>query len=95
MVIVTLTKTQEDGRMAIERSHGPLRQLQEDIHNLTRSLHRLREEVQVLQGRVNPPYGGPGNPWGANPNSPYTLTGGAGQPTVSITAPSTKGLFDV
>lgn len=56
LTIVALTSTQEDGRMAIEQSHGPLRQMQQDINNLSRSLHRLREEVHIMQNKMSTPY---------------------------------------
>ena len=76
LVIVTLTKTQEDGRMAIERSHGPLRQMQQDISDLNRRIGRISEDIYELKNKqVSNPYST--GPWGSNPNAPYTLAGGA------------------
>ena len=87
LTIVALTSTQEDGRMAIESSYGPLRQMQEDINNLSRSLQRLREDFHIMQRKMTAPSSpypsAPVGPWGQNPNAPYTLTGGYGPASYS------------
>lgn len=101
LTIVTLTTTQEDGKMAIEQSHGPLRQMQQDINNLSRSLYRLREEVQMMQTKISTPYNPyPGQPYTAPGTGPYTLggagTGGYGPlwNNTSVSAPTDLDLFD-
>lgn len=80
LTIIELTRTQDDGHMAIETSHGPLRQLQEDIRNLSR---RVMEVERTLSGR--PPY----TPPGATPQNPYTNPGSpySGSPWWGVTPP--------
>jgi hypothetical protein len=88
LTIVELTRTQDDGRMAIETSHGPLRQIQEDLKHLTRRLNNLEGEVRQRGTYVPPsqpnPYTNPGSPysgpvlppgawWGPDPNAPRSL----------------------
>lgn len=83
LTIIELTRTQDDGKMAIETSHGPLRQMQEDLRHISRRLNNLQEEVRQMK---QPPYIPP-QPF--NPG-PYTGTGGpiwttAGTDTITLT----------
>jgi hypothetical protein len=89
LTIIALTKPQEDGVYAVEKSYGPLRQMQEELKNITRRLHNLENEMRQ-RPYVNPqpynpgagsPYGpfiNPGSPYtiGTDPNGPWTTTGG-------------------
>lgn len=102
LTIIELTRTQDDGQMAIETSHGPLRQMQEDLQNITRRLNNLEGEVRQRGTFVpgagspspwNPGAGSPYTPapyygpnWGIDPNMPYTTTG-TGPATISIHNP--------
>lgn len=89
LTVITLTRTQDDGQMAIETRHGPLRQMQEDLRDISRSLNNLREEVRDIKHPpyqppqpyapnpgVGSPWPTPGTPqpWGINPNMPYTTS---------------------
>lgn len=77
LTIIELTRTQDDGRMAVETSHGPLRQMQEDLRDISRRLYRLEEEVrQNKQPPYIPPQ--PYNPGPGSPFGPYTNPGGLG-----------------
>lgn len=67
LTIVALTHPQETGDMAIETSHGPLRQLKEDLRNLSRRVTEVEREL-----RARPPYTPPG---ATPPQSPYTNPG--------------------
>ena len=49
MMIVTLTRPET--REHHDRSHGPLRRLFEDMNDLTRSMHRMQDEIQHLNNR--------------------------------------------
>lgn len=71
LTIITLTRTQDDGSMAVERSYGPLRQIQEDFNNIVRRLHNVESELR--QQKYQPV--GAGQPW-----NPYGGQGVAGQP---------------
>ena len=79
LTIIALTKPQDSGDMAVEKAHGPLRRMQEDLNDLNRRLWSLQEEVrQLKQQPYNPapyPYNpGAGSPFGplVNPGSPYS-----------------------
>lgn len=81
LTIIALTKTQDDGKNLIETSHGPLRQMQQDLNDLTRRFWSLQEEVRQIQTKQNMgaplnPYGGQGvagQPWMGT--QPFTATG--------------------
>ena len=81
LTIIELTRTQDDGQMAVETSHGPLRQIQEDLQNITRRLNNLEGEVRQRGtfvppatpypvGPYNPGYPNTGTPAPLNPNNP-------------------------
>lgn len=86
LTIIALTRPQDDGRLAVETSHGPLRQMQEDLRNISRRLNNLENEMRQRNTYVPPqPYPGVGSPypnnpnpyspnWGPNPNMPYTTS---------------------
>ena len=69
LTIIELTRTQDDGRMAVETRLGPLRQMQEDLDNIIRRLNNL--EGQVRQPWSNPGAGSP-SPWNPGAGNPYT-----------------------
>ena len=75
LTIVALTSTPEDGLMTIESNRGPLRQMQEDINNLSRNLQRLRDDVRIMQSKMSAPSNP--YPYSGTGTGPYTL-GGAG-----------------
>jgi hypothetical protein len=77
LTIIELTRTQDDGKMAIETSHGPLRQMQEDLNNISRRLYNLQEEVRQIK---QPPYvpSAPYSPGAGSPFGPYTNPGSPG-----------------
>lgn len=78
LTIIELTRPQDDGKMAVETSHGPLRQMQEDLKHMNRRLNNLADEVRnqkqwpAGQQPYNP---GAGNPYPlgpyVNPGSPH------------------------
>ena len=83
LTIIALTRTQDDGKNLVETSHGPLRQMQEDLKHISRRLNTLEGEVRQRGTYVPPanpyipnqPYNpGPGGPVGpyVNPGSPYS-----------------------
>jgi hypothetical protein len=80
LTIVELTRTQDDGKMAIETKHGPLRQMQEDLKHISQRLNNLEGEIRQ---RPYNPYPGAGSPYPFNPGagSPY--------PTGPWTTPNT------
>jgi hypothetical protein len=93
LMIVTLTRTREDGDMAInDRAHGPLRQMQQDLNDINRRLYQLQDELHNLKmpresGYPVPPYNpGPGSPFGpyVNPGSPYGPVWTSGSPVHNI-----------
>ena len=76
LTIIELTRTQDDGRMAVETRLGPLRQMQEDFDNIIRRLNNLEGEVRqrgtfVPPAPYNPGAGSP-SPWNPGAGSPYT-----------------------
>jgi hypothetical protein len=98
LTIIELTRTQDDGRMAVETRHGPLRQMQEDFDNIIRRLNNLEGEVRqrgtfVPPAPYNPGAGSPYTPapyygpnWGIDPNMPYTTSTGS-DATITIGNP--------
>jgi predicted transcriptional regulator len=75
LTIIELTRPQDDGKMAVETSHGPLRQMQEDLKHMNRRLNNLAEEVcnQKQWPTGQQPYNpGAGNPY---PMGPYVNPG--------------------
>ena len=74
LTIVELTRPQDDGKMAIETNHGPLRQMQEDLKHLSRRLNNLEGEVRMNGTRVGPAPVNPGphTPYRVSPGTPYT-----------------------
>jgi hypothetical protein len=80
LTIIELTRVQEDNKHAIETSHGPLRQMQEDLKNITRRLNNVEAEVRQKNTYVPPsPYTPPYNPM-PGAGSPYPTNPGAGSP---------------
>lgn len=81
LTIIALTKPQDDGRSAVEDSHGPLRQMREDLNALNRRFWNLQEQVNQMNQAARPPT----NPWaqpGTAPiGSPYTNPGSPYGPT--------------
>jgi hypothetical protein len=79
LMIVTLTRVREDGQMEInDRARGPLRQMQQDLNDISRRLYQLQDELHNLkmprEGASGSPYNpGAGSPFGpyVNPGSPY------------------------
>ena len=86
LTIIELTRPQDDGRMAVETSHGPLRQMQEDLKSIRSRLANVENEVRQRNNYVppyNPGYPSTGTPpplnqpgawWGINPNGPWTTS---------------------
>lgn len=73
LTIIELTRTQDDGRMAVETKHGPLRQMQEDLDNIIRRLNNLEGEVRqrgTFVPPANPYMPGPYNPGYPNTGTP-------------------------
>lgn len=62
LTIVALTRTQDDGTMAVETKHGPLRQMQDDLQNVIRRLNNLENQMRQ-------PYT-PSQPMAPNPYTP-------------------------
>lgn len=71
LTIVALTKTQDDGRLAIETSHGPLRQMQEDLRDISRRLQNLDNDIRRIQSAPAQPYPAPYTPVPGAPYGPY------------------------
>ena len=69
LTIIELTRPQDDGRMAVETSHGPLRQMQEDLRHISRRLNNLQEEVRQIK---QPPYV-PAQPYNPGVGGPYPM----------------------
>lgn len=102
LTIIELTRTQDDNRMAIETSHGPLRQLQEDVKDISRRMWNMQEEIRQLK---NPPFPGAGaqpynpgagSPFGpyTNPGSPYTWTGTGSSSSYTLTDNEKDSIMD-
>lgn len=82
LTIIELTRTQDDGRMAVETRLGPLRQMQENMENITRRLTNLEGQMRQTpmvnpgagspypMGPYNPGYPNTGTPAPLNPNNP-------------------------
>jgi predicted transcriptional regulator len=70
LTIIELTRPQEDGHMAVETSHGPLRQMQEDLKHISRRLNNLEGEVR--NQKQWPQAGQPYSPAPYNPGYPNT-----------------------
>jgi hypothetical protein len=76
LTIIELTRPQDDGHMAVETSYGPLRQMQEDLKNITRRLNNLEGEVRQRGTMVSP-----ANPYMPGPYNPgYPVTGTPSMP---------------
>jgi hypothetical protein len=78
LTIIELTRTQDDGRMAVETRLGPLRRMQEDLENITRRLTNLEGQMRQMP-LTNPGAGspyplGPYTPGPYNPGYPNTGT---------------------
>jgi predicted transcriptional regulator len=75
LTIIALTRPQDDGSMAVETSHGPLRQMQEDLRNISRRIHNLESEMRQRNTYVPPqPYmPGPYNPGYPNTGAPPSI----------------------
>jgi hypothetical protein len=86
LTIIALTRTQDDGSMAVDRAYGPLRSIQEDLKNITRRLNNVENEVRTKtagQPWNQQPYTNPGSPYqvpypytGQNPDPGYYTTTG-------------------
>ena len=73
LTIIELTRPQEDGHMAVETSHGPLRQMQEDLKHMNRRLNNLENEVRQRPYPSDPrPVANPYMPGPYNPGYPNT-----------------------
>lgn len=78
LTIIELTRTQDDGSNLVETSHGPLRQMQEDLRNISRRLNNLEGEVRQIK---QPPFAPPPNPYMPGPYNPgYPNTGTPSMP---------------
>ena len=78
LTIIELTRTQDDGRMAVETRLGPLRQMQEDFDNIIRRLNNLEGEVRqrgTFVPPANPYTPGPYNPGYPNTGTPQPAPG--------------------
>ena len=80
LTIIALTRKQDDGSMAVERSYGPLRSIQEDLKNIMRRLHNVEGELR--QQKYNQPY------TGTQPYNPYGGQGVAIQPWANTGYPA-------
>ena len=101
LTIIELTRTQDDGKMAVETSHGPLRQMQEDLTHMNRRLNNLAEEMRQMR---QPPYvppqpynPGAGNPYPmgpyVNPSSPSPYQPGYPATTWTTSKSSSSSLY--
>ena len=68
LTIIELTRPQDDGKMAVETKHGPLRQMQEDLKDLNRRMYNLAEEV-----RNQKQFPSGGQPYNPGAGSPYPI----------------------
>ena len=76
LTIIELTRTQDDGHMAVETSLGPLRQMQQDLNNLHRRISNLDAQLDQMRTQQQNPYRGPANPYMPGPYNPgYPTTG--------------------
>ena len=76
LTIIELTRPQDDGRMAVETSYGPLRQIQEDLKNITRRLANVEGQLRQPGAGGHPLNPGAGNPYPMGPYNPgYPNTG--------------------
>lgn len=83
LTIIELTRPQDDGKMAVETSHGPLRQMQEDLKHMNRRLNNLAEEMRQMRLQPAVP---------ANPYMPGTYN--PGYPNTGIpTIPNAPGAW--
>ena len=81
LTIIELTRTQDDGRMAVETSYGPLRQIQEDLKNITRRLHNVEGQLRQPGAGSTPYNPGAGSPYPVGPYNPgYPNTGSPAAP---------------
>lgn len=80
LTIIALTKPQDDGSMAADTNHGPLRRMQEDLNNITRRLYNLEDQVRTKT--AGQPWTGTPSPYGGQP---YTGQGVGGQPFTTWT----------
>jgi predicted transcriptional regulator len=72
LTIVALTRPQDDGSMAADTNHGPLRRMQEDLKDINRRLWNMQSEFDQIKYQRNNPWNVPatGQPY-TNPGSPY------------------------
>lgn len=82
LTIIELTRPQDDGKMAAETNHGPLRQMQEDMNTIIRRLNNLEGEIRQRPFVQPQPYTPP--PY--NPGYPVTGTPGIPQSPGTIPA---------
>ena len=72
LTIVALTRPQDDGNMATDTNHGPLRRMQEDLKDINRRVWNMQSEFDQIKFQRNNPWNVPttGQPY-TNPGSPY------------------------
>ena len=81
LMIVTLTRVREDDMMAVnDRVRGPLRQIKEDMNDLTRRFYQLQEELDILKRSMATPTTNPYAQPGGLPTGPYSNPGGPYSP---------------
>ena len=86
LTIVALRQTQEDGKSLIASRNGPLRQMQEDMRDLSRAINRLQEELYQVKTQMNRnPY-----PQPYTGTNPYTLSGTSYSSNGEISADSIR-----
>lgn len=85
LTIITLTRTQDDGSMAVERTYGPLRSIQKDFNNIVRRLHNVESELRQQKYQ---PHTQPQNPWPyQGPTYTTTSTGDYGGVAIQPNSP--------
>ena len=68
LTIIELTRTQDDGKNIIETSHGPLRQMQQDLNNLRSRIANVENQLRQQPYNIPTPYPAP---MPTSPMSPY------------------------
>lgn len=52
LTIITLTRPQDDDKMAVETSYGPLRQMQQDLRDVTRRVFHVEQELRASKSNT-------------------------------------------
>lgn len=93
LMIVALTNPEDGNKIAgTGRNRGPLRQMQDDIHNLIRSVNRLESDLQNIKFGARTEQTKHLNPWSPDPYNhrpPTTFNPYYGTRTTDNTATST------